>query len=72
MSNIYSDEHKIIINQLILARREKGLSQSDAAKLIGKTQSHLSKVEAGQRHIDIVELKKFAQIYNKNLDFFLK
>jgi len=71
-NTIYSDDHKIIINKLLKARKEAGLSQSDVAKSLDRTQSHISKVEAGQRHIDIVELKKFAHVYNKPLVFFIK
>ncbi len=42
------------------------------AKLLGKTQSHVSKVEAGQRRIDVVALKEFVRIYKKHIDYFLK
>lgn len=30
------------------------------------------KPKAGQRRIDLVQLKKLAQIYKKNLDFFIE
>ena len=51
---------------------ELGLEQVEVAKLLGKTQSQVSKVEAGQRRIDIVSLKEFARIYKKDINFFLK
>jgi len=69
---IYSKDHKFIVEQLKKARLEAGLDQVAVAKLLGKTQSHVSKVEAGQRRIDIVALKEFAKIYKKSLDYFLK
>ena len=69
---IYSKEHKYIVEQLKKARKEAGLEQAEVAKLIGKTQSHVSKIEAGQRRIDIVALKEFAKIYKKDINFFLK
>ncbi|MBI4122878.1 MAG: helix-turn-helix transcriptional regulator [Parcubacteria group bacterium] len=69
---IYSKDHKYTVEQLRKARQETGLDQADVAKLLGKTQSHVSKVEAGQRRIDIVALKEFARIYKKDLGFFLK
>lgn len=69
---IYSKEHKYIVEQLKKARREAGLSQSEAAKLLRRTQSYISKIESGQRKVDVVQLKEFAKIYKKNLDFFLK
>ena len=46
--------------------------QEDVAKLLGKTQSYVSKIEAGQRRVDIIQLKEFTKIYKKNLDFFVK
>jgi transcriptional regulator with XRE-family HTH domain len=69
---IYSKDHKHIVEQLKRARQEAGLEQTEVAKLLGKTQSHISKVEAGQRRIDIVALKEFAKIYKKDVIFFLK
>ena len=69
---IYSKDHKYIVEQMKKARQEAGLDQEEVAKLLGKTQSHVSKVEAGQRRIDIVSLKEFARIYKKPLDYFLK
>ena len=68
---IYSKDHKYIVEQLKKARQEAGLEQAEVAKLLGKTQSHISKVEAGQRRIDIVALKEFAKIYRKDISFFI-
>ena len=69
---IYSDEHKYLVEQLKKAREEAGLDQITVAKLLGRTQSFISKVESGQRRIDVVQLKQFARIYKKPLDYFLR
>lgn len=69
---IYSKDHKYIVEQLKKARKEAGLEQAEVAKLLGRTQSHISKVESGQRRIDIVTLKKFAKIYKKDISFFIR
>ncbi|MDD3608086.1 MAG: helix-turn-helix transcriptional regulator [Candidatus Moranbacteria bacterium] len=69
---IYSKDHKYIVEQLKKARQEAGLDQADVAKLLGKTQSYISKIEAGQRRIDIITLKEFAKVYKKDINFFLK
>ena len=69
---IYSEWHKALISRLIQARKESGLRQGDVSKKLGKTQSYVSKIEAGQRRIDIIQLKEFARIYKKNIDFFIK
>ncbi len=70
--SIYSKDHKFIIEQLKKARNEAGFDQEKVAELLGKTQSYISKIEAGQRRIDIVQLKEFSKIYKKNLEFFIK
>lgn len=52
------------------AREEAGLNQVEAASLIGKPQSFISKCESGERRIDVIELKAFARLYGKDLSFF--
>ncbi|OIP75514.1 MAG: hypothetical protein AUK06_01605 [Parcubacteria group bacterium CG2_30_36_18] len=69
---IYSKEHKHIIEQLKKARKRAGFDQKKVAKLLGKTQSYISKAESGQRRLDVVQLKEFARIYKKSLTFFVK
>jgi len=69
---IFSKDHKYTVEQLKKARLEVGLDQADVAKLLGKTQPHISKIEAGQRRLDITQLKEFAKIYKKPLDYFIK
>lgn len=69
---IYSKEHKYIVEQLKKAREGANLSQEEVAKILGKTQSYISKIESGQRKIDIVQLKEFAKIYKKDITYFVK
>lgn len=69
---IYSKDHKFLIEKLKKARKEVGLDQIQVAKRLGKTQSYVSKCESGQRRLDIVQLKEFAKIYKKPLNFFIK
>ena len=69
---IYSDEHRYLVGRLKRARKESGLDQEQVAKLLGVSQSYISKVESGQRRIDLIQLKQFAQIYKKSLNFFIK
>ena len=69
---IYSKEHRSLVERLKRARKEAGLDQEDVARLLGVTQSFISKIESGQRRIDIVQLKRFAKIYKKKIDYFIK
>ncbi|MBI3305646.1 helix-turn-helix transcriptional regulator [Candidatus Nomurabacteria bacterium] len=70
--SIFSQDHKYLINQLKKARVEVGLEQEEVARVLRKTQSYVSKIESGQRRIDIVQLKQFARLYKKPINYFLK
>lgn len=68
---IYSKEHQRLVGLLIRAREEAGLRQEDAAGKLGRTQSYISKIEAGQRRVDLVQLQELAKIYKKPLKYFI-
>lgn len=67
---IYSDEYKAVINKLKQARIKSGLSQTQAAKKLGKLQSFVSKIELCERRLDVAELILFAKLYKKPIKFF--
>jgi transcriptional regulator with XRE-family HTH domain len=69
---IFTKSHKDLVSRLIKARKEAKLKQKDAAKKLGRTQSYISKIEAGQRRIDTVQLKEFAAVYKKKINYFLQ
>lgn len=69
---IYSKDHKYLVKQLKRARLEAGLDQEQVAKRLDRTQSHISKIESGQRRIDVISLKEFARAYKKPIGYFLK
>jgi len=71
MSTIYTKEYKDMTQKLLKARNESGLKQIDVAKKLGKPQSYVSKIEKGERRMDIVELKILANIYNKKITYFI-
>lgn len=70
--SIHSTKYKKVLNNLLKARQESGLMQIEVADKIKKPQSFVSKVERGERRLDVVELEAFAKLYKKPLDFFLK
>lgn len=69
---LYSKDHKYTVEQLRKARQEANLDQIQVAKALGKTQSYISKIESGQRRIDVIVLQEFSRIYKKPVDYFLK
>ncbi len=69
---IFTKIHKDLVSRLVKARKASKLRQEDVAKKLGRTQSYISKIESGQRRIDTVQLKEFAAIYKKNLQYFIE
>jgi len=70
--SIYTKEYKRVIERLKKARLEAGLKQIEVARKLGKPQSYISKIERGERRIDITELKKIAEIYKKSINYFIE
>jgi|SRR3989339_159442 len=70
--SVYTKDYKEIIERLKTARIEAGLAQQEVADKLGKPQSFLSKIESGERRLDVAEIKKFAVIYKKDISFFIK
>lgn len=68
---IYSKHHKRLISRLARARKSLGLSQKDVAEALNHTQSYISKLESGQRKVDVVELNEIAKLYKRNINFFI-
>lgn len=54
------------------ARVEAGLTQVEAARLLGRPQSFVAKVEAGERRVDVVELSQLCRVYKRNLNSFVR
>ena len=69
---IYTKDHNAIVERLKKARFETGLGQVEVAKKLGKTQSYVSKIESGQRRFDVLQLKEFAKLYKKDINYFIK
>ena len=46
------------------------MTQVEVADALGRPVSFVSKCELGERRIDPVDLKRFAELYGKPLEFF--
>lgn len=69
---VYEKEYREIIERLKQARFDVGLSQQKVAEKLGKPQSYISKIESGERRLDVAEMKKFLEIYKKPASYLLK
>jgi len=70
--SVYSDDYKKLIERLKQARLDARLSQQVVAGKLGKPQSYVSKVESGERRVDIIEVKALAKVYKKSLEDFVE
>jgi len=55
--SIYTDEYGLVLRLLKDARKKSGVTQVELAERLGQTQSFVSKVERGDRRLDLVQLR---------------
>jgi transcriptional regulator with XRE-family HTH domain len=72
VKSVHTKEYAYFVERLRRAREEAGLTQVQVAKKVGRPQSHISNVESGQQRVDVVELQRFAKLYNKDIKYFIK
>lgn len=68
---VHSVRYKAMLARLREARRHSGLTQTEVARILGRTQAFVSKCELGERRIDPIDLLDFARVYDRPIDFFL-
>jgi transcriptional regulator with XRE-family HTH domain len=66
--SVYSTRYKRLLRALKDARIAAGLTQADAAERLNKPQSFVSKCEAGERRIDVIEFLEYCRIYDTSAD----
>jgi transcriptional regulator with XRE-family HTH domain len=59
---VFSDDYAEIRRALLQARTAAGLSQRTVASRLGRSASHVQRIECGQRRLDTLELYFFAQV----------
>jgi transcriptional regulator with XRE-family HTH domain len=68
----FSTEYEILLNRLVRARRDAGVTQKEIAEKIGKDQSHVSKCEHKEREITIIDLWKWCEAIGLSVGDFMK
>ncbi len=66
--SVYKDDYKLVVERLKRARLDAGLSQQTVADKLGRPQSYISKIESGERRVDIIEVKALAKLYNQKIE----
>lgn len=64
-------EYKVLLRVLYQLRVSSGLRQEDLAMKLDEPQSFISKIESGERRIDLVELKDICEALGSNITEFI-
>ena len=67
----FQETYDVVLQRLIKAREEAGLSQRAVCDRMGMPHSFLSKCETGERRIDVLEFLQLARLYGRPLSYFI-
>ena len=70
--SIYTREYAVVLRMIREARETSGITQEQLAKRLKQSQSFVSKIERGDRRIDIVQLRTLCKIYGRTLSEFVQ
>ena len=59
--SVFTEGYRTVVAALIGARRAAGLTQVQLAARLGKPQSFVSKIERGERRVDVLEFCAMAR-----------
>ncbi|MBZ9763328.1 helix-turn-helix domain-containing protein [Mesorhizobium sp. CA8] len=51
-----------LLKELVAARKNKGLTQSQVAEVLGRPQSFVAKYEGGERRLDVIEFLDLTEV----------
>jgi len=68
----HTKQYERLLSALREARLSASLTQTQVAAKFGAHASFVSKIESGERRIDVIELADFCRIYGKTLPAFLE
>ncbi len=60
---IHNKQYSDLVEKLYLERKCLGLSQTEVGNCLNMTQSEISKIETGDRRMDILEFKEILKVY---------
>lgn len=66
MKSTYSETYRSLIDRLVSARKAKGITQTNLAQKLGRPQSFVSKIENGERRLDVVEFIEIAHLIGED------
>jgi transcriptional regulator with XRE-family HTH domain len=71
MRTTHTPRYQQFLVRLLAARKRRGMTQMQVAKALGIPQGRVSRMETGERVVNPVELRDFATLYRRRLDYFV-
>jgi len=68
---IYDDRYGVFLHVLRKAREDSGRRQADVAAALRLGQATVSKIETGERRIDVIELTAYCEAIGTQLSAFI-
>jgi transcriptional regulator with XRE-family HTH domain len=68
----HTADYKRLLDALRKAREDAGLTQGEVVQQLATYASFISKVESGERRVDVVELAALCKLYKISLIGFLR
>ena len=69
--SIYTHDYQVLLRLLRDTREHAGVTQVELARRLGQTQSYVSKIECGDRRLDIVQLRTILTALGASLGDFV-
>ena len=70
--SVFTTSYALLREHLVAARHTADMTQEELAEALGRPQSFVSKIEGGERRIDVVELIWIASVVKLDLNALLK
>ena len=64
---IHSEDYRALLTLLRSLREEAGLTQVELAERLGRPQSFVSKIEVGERRLDVAELRMLTEALGQDV-----
>ena len=70
--SIHTPEYALLLGLIREAREAAGLTQVELARILGQSQSFVSKMEVGERRIDVIQLRTVCLALGVSLTDFIQ
>lgn len=69
--SIYTQEYEVLLDLLRTLREKRGVTQTELGELLDQSQSYVSKIERGDRRLDVIQLRTICLTLGSSLSDFV-